>query len=203
MGKKRENRKVIRDSAIIDKVINSWWARYPESLEVKLVTEAIQDWKLEFPEDFDLDLVLDNLDSLVETARQVRDSLIAEWRPGTERRFHYGWQKQELPLVGRVALIDLDSVKGLSIIGLSDMQYCLIGLKTKAGGVLRLKYQKRYCDAEVFLARDENELREPDELRLSETAAKILGCQVGDDIVVDDIISSYSPILVGPLKVKF
>lgn len=107
-------------------------------------------------------------------------------------RFRRSWDRLELPVTGRIAVID----SGEPAIGLSAMQLNALGVHS---AIVKVRYKGRTCEAKVWNACCMNSTKGDDEIRVADVLAKILGCKKGDDIEFIEIVAHTLPVRIGPI----
>lgn len=107
--------------------------------------------------------------------------------------FQRRWDKLELPITGKIAVID----HGEPAVGLSAMQLNALDIHS---GIVKMEFRGKTCEAKVWNACGMNATKGDDTIRLSDGAAKMLGCKVGDNIDFVKIVARTLPVNVGPIS---
>lgn len=105
-------------------------------------------------------------------------------------RFKDGWEKYELPIVGKVAVID----NGEPAVGLSAMQLNTLDINS---GIVELRFGDKTCEAKVWNACGMDSTEGHDAIRITDGVAKLLGCKKGDDIYFLKIVAHTLPVNIG------
>jgi len=109
-----------------------------------------------------------------------------DWTP--RRYFRCGWGQMQLPILGRVAIID----RGNPGVGLSAMQMDALGV---GRGKVLLRFGNRTCEAKVWNACGPAAIRGGhDRIRITQGAARKLGCTLEDEIEFVQVLVHNLPV---------